>query len=424
MRNNIQQATAFFKNEKAYQSLFKQFRKKYESLGRIGGTIPVRLFSRNELEIIGRFFGVSVDKLKAKKSISVVAFEQQLQNTRFQGVSLKQLLDAYFGETLISKKQLKQNTEEKLHTLLCNLKGEYPVMSFWLDNLLSAPVEGRWILRIAEDDPRQFSQLVDVLAAALDSLPTTAERLPMFSQRITANPHAFDLHTDLGKMLLHVLAIKKNEEIGVPSSTEAVNELLKNYHIYRDDLLNFVTCAGFYAETGNGSIHPVWQAAVNSHTVQNVPLRELASLSRVYPEKGNDVWIVENSGVCSTLLDYEPDMTIICTNGQFKLAALMLMDLLAKEGCTLHYAGDFDPEGLGMAQRLLDRYPNSSKLWRMDVAAYQKTAPVKELGAERLEKLNGITDDDLSLVADEMRSLRKAGYQEALVELMVEDIRK
>ncbi|WP_106496596.1 TIGR02679 family protein [Lentibacillus sp. Marseille-P4043] len=421
MRNDIQQATAFFKSEKAYQSLFEQFRKKYESLGRIGGTIPVRLFSRNELEVIGRFFGMSADKLEAKKSISVVAFEQQLQDTRFQGVSLKQLLDTYFGEVVISKKQLKQNKEEKLHTLLCSLKEKYPVMTFWLDHLSGSPVEGRWILRIAEDDPHQFSQLIGVLATALDSLPATAERLPMFSQRITADPHAFDLHTDLGKMLLHVLAIKMNGEISVPSSTEAVNELLKNYHIYRDDLLNFVTCAGFYAET-RGAVHPVWQAAVDYHTVQNIPLRELTSVDRVYPAKGSDVWIVENSGVCSTLLDYKPDMTIICTNGQFKLAALMLMDLLVEEGCTLHYAGDFDPEGLGMAQRLLDRYPNHAKLWRMNLAAYQKTAPVKELTAERLEKLHGITNDELSLVADEMRILGKAGYQEALVELMVEDV--
>ncbi|MFD0954275.1 DUF2399 domain-containing protein [Virgibacillus natechei] len=95
--------------------------------------------------------------------------------------------------------------------------------------------------------------------------------------------------------------------------------MLQHYHIYRDDLLNFVTCANFCAEKTDGSVHPVWKAAAECNTVQNLPLRELVSLDRVYPAKGNDVWIVENSGVCSTLLDYEPAIPIICTNGQFKL---------------------------------------------------------------------------------------------------------
>src|SRR5699024_5784854 len=195
------------------------------------------------------------------------------------------------------------------------------------------------------------------------------------------------------------------------------------YHIYRDDLLNCVTCYGFYAETEDG-MHPVWEAAVQNNTVQIVPLRELAHLQRVRPSRGRDVWIVENSGVCATLLDYEPGAALICTNGQFTLAALTLMDCLAEDGCTLHYSGDFDPEGLGMAQRLLKRYPEGTvMLWQMDTTAYRNSRPVKELSNERMEKLNGITHPELLDVAVAMRTQGKAGYQEALVERMIRDIR-
>ncbi|MFD0954277.1 DUF2399 domain-containing protein [Virgibacillus natechei] len=102
----------------------------------------------------------------------------------------------------------------------------------------------------------------------------------------------------------------------------------------------------------------------------------------------------------------------------------MLMDLLTEEGCTLHYAGDFDPEGLGMAQRLLARYPDNVKLWRMDLKSYQQSEPVKQLDQKRLVKLSGIVQEDLRMVADAMERHGKAGYQEALVDVMMQDVRE
>lgn len=425
---DIREAVRFFKSEQAYKRLFVAFRKKYESLGRIGGNVSAESFPDEDLEVIGGFFGMPGETLRAKKSISLIQFEAQLQVTRFEQVRLKELLDAFFGETIISKKQIHAEKVAGYEALLDSLTKQYPVLDFWLVFLREKPAEGRWIVRMAIEKKNQFTQYARRLATALDALPTAAERLPMFSQRITKDPHAFDLHTELGKLLLHALTVKKHQveagvNFAVPKSTESVNELLQQYHIYRDDLLNFVTCAGFFAENIDG-VHPVWQETVNHRTVQNVPLRELVKLKRVYPAYGKDVWVVENSGVCSTLLDYEADTPIISTNGQFKLAALLLLDLLVAEDCMIHYAGDFDPEGLGMAQRLIDRYPGHVKLWHMGLADYRKTSPVKLLSREQLEKLNGINDHELVQVAEEMRRIGKAGYQEALMEDMAVDLRK
>ncbi|MFZ3576861.1 TIGR02679 family protein [Virgibacillus sp. DJP39] len=424
----IKEAVAFFKSESAYKRLFRDFRKKYESLGRIGGNVSIKKYSDDELDVIGGFFGMPGDVLRSGSVVSMVRFEAQLKETRFGEVELKELLDAYFGEVIVSKKDVQAEKIAKYRALLDELCVEYPVLEGWLKFLQGKPVEGRWIVRLAMDDAERFVGMVRWLSDAMTGLPDVAERLPMFSQRITANPHAFDLHTDLGKMFLHVLTVnegfceEEEEAVSIPKTTEAVNDLLQRHNIFRDDLLNFVTCAGFYAETDGGE-HSVWREAVSNHTVQNVPLRELVSLKRVYPAYGNDVWIVENSGVCSTLLDYEPGIPIISTNGQFKLAALLLLDLLVAEGCILHYAGDFDPEGLGMAQRLLERYPGHAKLWRMSLGDYQKTMPVKELSQVQLEKLKGIGTVELAEVEEEMRELGMAGYQEALVEEMVGDLR-
>ena len=77
-----------------------------------------------------------------------------------------------------------------------------------------------------------------------------------------------------------------------------------------------------------------------------------------------------------------------------------------------------------MAQRMVNRYQDKVKLWHMDIMAYQKSNPVKPLTKERLEKLKGISEDNLIKVANEMLEYGKAGYQEALVEWMLTDIRQ
>ena len=420
MKEQLRQAKQYFKSEAAYKKLFSAFRKKYESLGRIGGTVPIRDFSDTELEEIGKFFGLLGDQLRKKGTISLRAFEEQFQYTRFSSVTLKEVLDDYFGEKLISKKEQQQEKEAQRQKFFQNLKSQFPNLAFWLDYIVEQRREVRWIWQIADNDSKYFVKLAASLDKAISNLPKEAERLPLFSQRITSDPHAFDLQTDLGRMFIHVLSVHDTEQ-EVPTTTEEINLLLQQYHIYRDDLLNFVTCANLLAKTEDG-VHPVWEAAIQSNTVQIVPLRELIKIISVYPANGNVVWVVENSGVCATLLDYKRDVPIVCTNGQFTLATLMLLDFLVDGGNELYYAGDLDPEGLGMAGRLLERYEGAVRLWHMDVEAYQKSKPVTELSAERLEKLNSIQNDRLVEIANEMRRIGKAGYQEALVDLMVADI--
>src|SRR5690625_6442437 len=105
MEQQIQEAVDFFKGEGAYRKLFKLFRSKYESLGRIGGTIPINSFSEDEIRTLAKFFGVASRELVQKNKISLQEFEKQLTFTRFDLVTLKPLLDTFFGETIISNRE-------------------------------------------------------------------------------------------------------------------------------------------------------------------------------------------------------------------------------------------------------------------------------------------------------------------------------
>ncbi|OZU87069.1 TIGR02679 family protein [Virgibacillus indicus] len=420
----IKEAITYFSEYNAYQQLFTLFRKKYESLGRIGGAVKLDSLGEDGLEAVARFFGLTATDLQQKGKVTLESFEKQLKSTKFASIGLKELLEAYFEEPLISKKEKKQLEEQKQGQYFDLLENKFPRLCSWFNHLRKKTPDTYWIYRLITDSPEEFLIKVTYLERAFNRLPSHFERLPLFSQRITRNPHAFDLNTNLGKLFIHLLAVDhyKDDSIVPPADSESINDLLLVYNILRDDITNYVTCANLLAES-HDALHPMWQAAAKTHSVMNIPLRELIGLSRIYPiGKKKEVWVVENSGVYSSILDKLPGVPLICTHGQFKLAALLLIDLLAKEDCTFYYAGDIDPEGISMAERLLLRHPENVQLWKMDVPAYRKSEANIELSNERLKKLESIVTPELLPVAEELKQRKRAGYQEALVTEMVDDL--
>ncbi|MGM8216462.1 TIGR02679 family protein [Bacillaceae bacterium W0354] len=420
----IQEAIKYFDGDKGFHRLFSLFKKKYESLERVGGSVNINNFNDDELSSIARFFGQSILDLRRSGKISLKQFEDQLQRTKFEGINLLQLLEAYFNEKLLSKKQVKQLKEKENKTVIQKLEKELPSLSFWFNYLYEKTPDTHWIYRKIEENPDTFSRDMNTIGMAFKQLPIEFERLPVFSQKITRNPHAFDLNTNLGKLFIHVLSVHhaNGRKISIPSESESINDLLLHYKIMRDDITNYVTSVNLVAETKQG-IHPMWAAAATSNSVMNIPLRELISLFRIYPKIGNKVWIVENSGVFSSILDEIPNVPLICTHGQFKLAALLLMNFLVKDGYQLYYAGDIDPEGIRIATRLLERYPSHVKLWKMTVKDYEKSLSEETISNERLKKLDSINSKELLEVIDSVKNVKKAGYQEALIFEMVEELK-
>src|SRR5690625_4174005 len=131
MNEQLRQANMFFKSVAVYEKIFQQFRKKYESLGRIGGTVSVQDFTDKEIEEIGRFFGKPESQIRKKNTISLREFENQIQHTRFGDLTLKSILDSYFGETIISKKEQATVREQKLATFIHTLLEQFPKLAFW-----------------------------------------------------------------------------------------------------------------------------------------------------------------------------------------------------------------------------------------------------------------------------------------------------
>lgn len=415
------------KKEPGFHKLLNLLARKYRSVGRVGGTVKLDRFSGIEIESIAGFLAKPPHLLREKGALSLREFEVALGRTNFAGMGLKELLELYFGEPLVSKAEERQAAAEEETLFFESSLAEYPHLEKWFRRMLDRKPDSRFILTLYREGKDELRRLLRIAAEAWNLLPGEGryERLPLFAQRATGNPHAFDRNMPGGKLFLHLLsAMRDGQDSGDyegKQHTEQMNELLLQYGLLRDDLWSFVTCRGFTAIGQDGGIHPVWQGASEYGTVMNVPVRELAGLKSIKPIRGSDVWVLENSGVCSAIMDEVQFAPIVCTHGQFRIASWIFFDRIVEAGCAIHYAGDLDPEGLLMAQRLKQRYPGNVRVWRMDPDSYRVAMSEEPIGP-RAGQLDSVTDPLLKETADIMKKEGKASYQEGLVELLIEDI--
>lgn len=424
MNNKIQ----VFREEPGFLKLFALFKEKYRSLGRVGGTVGLKTFNQVELESIAGFLGQSNESLLQKGSIALLDFEKELSNTGFPDYSLIQLLEVVLQESIFTKKEELEREQKQEFLFIDSLKQAIPKAGWWIHWIHSKTPDTRWIWSLYKQKKEELHEKLVVVFTAFTSLPKKGdfERLPFFSQRITGNPHYFDNHEVAGKLLLHCMYVDQvllgNTGAVMPRTVEELNDLLAEYGIMRDDLWNFVTCQGLLASNQN-IMHPVWQAAIHTQTVMNVPMKELTKVDRIWPATGNKVWIVENSSVCSTIMDAVPSAPIICTHGQLRMASWRLLDMLVQANCTLFYSGDLDPEGLVIAERLKKRYKEQVVLWRMDKEAYETSLSNEDI-SNRLSKLDSISSSEWNQLISMMRDVKMAGYQEAIVSNLISDIRQ
>ena len=412
-------------SQPGFKRLFQQMAQRYRGLGRIGGNVVLNNLSPQEQDAIG---GVLGKDLTGKSTITVGLhqFHQALEQTRYAGTDFVTLVTAILGQEVISKTEEQlafQKAKEQFYEGL--LSGHpHQLCQDWIRHIEASGPGTRAITQAYTADPKTLIKQLSQVLIALAKLPViknSYRRLPMWAAEITGDPHGFDPDTNCGKYLISALQFARNQQEGTGFLTsptgEQVWDLLDHFGIIRDDLLNFVTCFGLLTD------NPFWQQAYNSGTVLNVPVRELAKLDQISVAQGSNVFIIENSGVFSHLADENIVAPMVCTHGQFRLATYMLLDKLASSSIQFWYSGDFDPEGLLMAQRLWDRYPGQVKLWRYSPEDYKNCISGRAIPSKRLKQLDRIHIPELILTADAIKKAAKAGYQENLAVYMAADMR-
>lgn len=71
-----------------------------------------------------------------------------------------------------------------------------------------------------QQNPQALEAAISAVCRALEQLPSTYVRLPMFAQKVANDPHAFDLHTLAGKLLLSALQFYADTKYDLSSVEE------------------------------------------------------------------------------------------------------------------------------------------------------------------------------------------------------------
>lgn len=421
IENMMTQCLEYFRKRPVYRKLFAKVRSKYESLGHFGGTVTLTGLSVQEKQELGGFLQKDYTENKTV-SVSAASLEKALKSSRFARLDWEEILEAYYGESLVGKKEQKlletKRCEDFWGSILESCSNDSA--SEFLREVLVQKKEGYFFLmQQYKEDKEELKKLLKNFTEAVTALAVLRETgkkelLPVFAATSTGNPHYFDEDTSAQKLLFlylkRYLSAEKQEGL---SRAEYKMKLYFEAGILKDELSNDVLVYGIRAWKKDGQLHEGIEGFFRCREVMKLTLKTLGSLG-VISGMEKRVYVVENPAVFSALVDKYPNSTLVCGNGQPKLSVHLLLDRLA-EHHILYYSGDFDPEGLLIARDIKIRYGEKAVLWNYRAELYEKYVSEIVLDESRLKKLEKIETEELQEIKKLMLLRKRASYQEAML---------
>ncbi|WP_159442028.1 TIGR02679 domain-containing protein [Clostridium sp. Marseille-P2415] len=417
------QAAEYFKKP-GFERLFAGLRQRYGTLSRLGGSICLNALTKEEAEALEGFLQINVPE-GSRLTVSVSRIRKALKHTRYDKCTLEELVPFVLKEKMISNKEERTKKELEMQAFLDSMQeccygtpaGEWLVSCLVKGNPLTALIS-----RDYHSDRDWLTENLPLIIKAVNRLPAltgTYLRLPVFAASITGNPHYFDEGKRSLKYLLYgIRSLFGSGSFGTGNSEEKT-ELLYRGGIVKDDLSNWVLCYGIHGYVSDKELHRGMEEYLKREEPQILTLKNLSALKSAAVE-GKEVYIVENPSVFSWIVENSRERcACICSGGQLRLSVLVLLDLLAERGVTLYYSGDFDPEGLAIAQKLVSRYGNRLKLWCYHEEIYLKAISSETISEKRLKQLDCLTDERLAALGRLLREYRCSGYQENVMECFI-----
>ncbi len=425
MNEHARACAAYFQSRPGYRRILSQLLKKYQSYGRPAGTIRLDDATREECDAARSIFG---RPFSPPLRFQAAQFEAALQELRFGKLSLKEVLEAYFDTEIRTKTELHEEENSRFSAMLTQALEETDsdTCRRWLQALREPQCGGyQLIRREAAKDPDGTRRALLQACRGLELLTRRTKgtiRLAVLSAQATSDPHALDSGTLCGKLFLYLLAFRSDLE--APANAEQRDSLYYENGILCDSISSLVTQVGLVLHTGTRE-HPAYRLLRQAREICTLSLSSLSSLTGARSLSGR-AYIVENEMVFTQLCDRSNQFhsPLICTSGQPSVAALRLLDLLAAEGTTLFYSGDFDGKGLSIASQLRGRYPELLRPWHMTPDDYDLCRSDIPLSEASRSLLQGCVGTALETSAEAIKQFNRAGYQELLIPLLETDLTK
>jgi uncharacterized protein (TIGR02679 family) len=456
----LQKAVTFFK-QPTWTRLMSALYTKYIEQGQVRGQVVLPQYTPDEQREIARFLGKSL-KSEANLKVRLADFQLALTNSSF-ACELPTLLLALFPERPhITKAQQKEQQARSQHAFNEKLTELLESLSF--DSLgrswLTSGKHGKdAFFRQHKNEPYATQiyilQILQMIIQALDQLPTPPQfqYLSHFALRISGDPHFFDANTAGGRLFLTALMDLRSlanveqttnlDELDQPEhkTPKAEQDHWRHLLYYESGLLLDTissTVAIFHlkeAQAEDGQ-YDTFIAHADSRILV-LPLRQLLTWKKLYPSSQH-VYVFENPQVFETVVDrllqhsmtkdsavFTNLPTLVCTSGWPSVASIRLLSLLVESSpdTQLHYSGDFDLQGLRIANYLLLRYPQNCQLWHFDPDAYLTALHQRGMTfeANEIAGLQNLPEIFSPLTNSMLKEQRKA-YHEGITDILLDDI--
>lgn len=444
------QAISYFQKYPIYETLFSLMRQKYARLGHFGGTLELDNLTSSDRSALSGFIGLDLSEAEAEPvTISFSQLNAALGRSKFAAFSWEDILTKYYGMPLLINRdvhlQRQKEKEAFFQSCLCDCTD--PGIRDWLAGVLLEQKSGyRMIEKQFAIDSGQLRQMLQRLTYALEHLPVRHGQkllLPVFATMTTGNPHYFDNGTTACNLLLNYGAYRYRHSDTKLSGIEQRESLLYQMGILKDDLSNTCLAYGLFGQTAEGALHQGLYGFWKERQALQITLRTLSQLSQLMaaseienpgfpddpaatltaasaqasavPCQRHAVYILESPSAFSHLVSKYPNHAFLCTTGQLKLASYAAMDLFP-DTYTFYYAGNFDPEGLLIAQGLKKRYGRRLVLWNYTKEYYRQAISDLTLSPAQISKLEKIIIKDLLEIKQCLLTDKHPAYQEKMLD--------
>ena len=412
--------------EHDFKDFMELWKKQYEKYGTCAGTIHVPLTQSNQscLEgLVGKDFHKNSHAVIRRSQLNKI-----LKQTKFLDADFDKVLFLYFDEEIITKKEAKELKKEAenqfIDKLIKDCKGKHSLM--WLTHVIEDQKHlFAYILQEYHKSRMNCELQVQYVTDAIDAFPiwrNTKENLSIFSSRITKDPHTFDHRGFCRTLLFNAISYffpsaDKSREI----------DILYSVGLYKEAMSNYCGIVYLSAIDKEGNVHEGWKGFCDRYEEWNVNLDNLLHIGSLYSDEVQIVCVVENPSVFHRLAQLIRQkkivrIALVCTYGQLNYASYLMLDFLSQTNFTIYYAGDMDPEGLLIAQKVKERYP-SILLWHYENEDYYLSCSENRSNKQRMKMLEQLHEPQLKNIGNcIVEQGGNAGYQENIIYKYEEDI--
>lgn len=401
MYNDVSKELAsYLKSKSGLNRLMIKLKDKYIALSRPSGTVELKDITKNECDDIGNILGKRLFE-GTTINVSFKELSRKINAGKYHDFIWSDMLNYYFGQNLVTKKEQNIINKDEEYEFFRNIY-ENNSDCLYLDELKEIFVNDITISRIIKHkyhkDKNELYYELENIILLINNIPSIPTSLAVYAS-ITGNPHYLDSNRSTCNLFLRILAHIKN--INFQDDTEARINLLSEINVYTDPVSNYVIT---YKLKGNAILNQLSE----KKEVVNLNLLNLSNMDYVSTDCGM-VFVFENPSILLSLI--ELNVPIVITSGIPNVSVYSLLDKLVDSGNRLFYNGDFDPEGLIIAEKLKKRYPEL-ELFCYSVADYNCAKGKERVSDSRIKKLDKISTKELLVVSDLIRQSSIVGYQE------------